>query len=49
MEDAEHAGNKDPAQVAQAYVLAAYSAHNRIQFKTAMGYLRAAEKLTVVV
>src|SRR3954468_16749567 len=46
VEDAQQAGIKDPAQIAQAYVLAAYSAHKRIQFKTAMEHLRAAEKLT---
>ncbi len=46
VEDAEQSANKDPVQIAQAYVLAAYSAHKRIQFKTAMDHLRAAEKLT---
>ncbi|HVF73207.1 MAG TPA: tetratricopeptide repeat protein [Chthoniobacterales bacterium] len=46
VEDAEQAGNKNPDEIAQAYVLAAYSAQKRIQFRTAMEHLRAAEKLT---
>ena len=40
------AANKNPADIAQSYVLAAQAAHKRIQFKTAMEHLRAAEKLT---
>ena len=47
VEDAQKPGaTANPAEVAQAYILAAYSAQKRIQFKTAMEHLRAAEKLT---
>ena len=45
-DDAQKAGNPKPAEVIQAYVLAGFAAQKRIQFKTAMEYLRAAEKLT---
>jgi tetratricopeptide (TPR) repeat protein len=35
-----------PAEIVQAYQLAGFSAQKRIQFKTALEYFRAAEKLT---
>jgi tetratricopeptide (TPR) repeat protein len=46
VEDIQKAPTPNSADIAQAYILAAYSAHQRIQFKTAMEHLRAAEKLT---
>src|SRR6476661_9837576 len=39
-------GATKPAEIIQAYQLAGFSAQKRIQFKTALEYFRAAEKLT---
>jgi tetratricopeptide (TPR) repeat protein len=45
VEDLQKASGK-PADVVQAYELAGFAAQKRIQFKTALEYFRAAEKLT---
>ena len=46
VEEMQNAGNAKPADIVQAYQVAGFSAQKRIQFKTAMEYFRAAEKLT---
>jgi tetratricopeptide (TPR) repeat protein len=45
-EEMQKAGTAKPADIVQAYELAGFAAQKRIQFKTAMEYVRAAEKLT---
>lgn len=46
VEELQKSGSARPAEIVQAYQLAGFSAQKRIQFKTAMEYFRAAEKLT---
>jgi tetratricopeptide (TPR) repeat protein len=46
VEEMQKAGTSKPADIVQAYELAGFAAQKRIQFKTAMEYFRAAEKLT---
>ncbi len=46
VEEMQKAGNAKPADIVQAYQLAGFAAQKRVQFKTAMEYFRAAEKLT---
>src|SRR5204863_10071520 len=46
VEEARKTGVTKPAEIIQALELAGFSAQKRIQFKTAMEHLRAAEKLT---
>lgn len=46
VEEMQKAGTSKPSEIIQAYELAGFSAQKRIQFKTAMEYFRAAEKLT---
>jgi tetratricopeptide (TPR) repeat protein len=45
-EELQKGGSAKPADIVQAYQLAGFAAQKRIQFKTAMEYFRAAEKLT---
>ena len=46
VEELQKAGSTKPADIVQAYELAGFAAQKRIQFKTALEYFRAAEKLT---
>ena len=46
VEEMQKAGSSKPSDIVQAYELAGFSAQKRIQFKTALEYFRAAEKLT---
>lgn len=46
VEEMQKSGTAKPADIVQAYELAGFSAQKRVQFKTAMEYFRAAEKLT---
>jgi tetratricopeptide (TPR) repeat protein len=46
VEEMQKAGTAKPSDIVQAYELAGFSAQKRVQFRTAMEYFRAAEKLT---
>ncbi|HSP46152.1 MAG TPA: DUF4062 domain-containing protein, partial [Chthoniobacterales bacterium] len=46
VEQMQKSGAAKPADIVQAYQLAGFAAQKRVQFKTAMEYFRAAEKLT---
>jgi tetratricopeptide (TPR) repeat protein len=46
VEEMQKSGTAKPADIVQAYQLAGFAAQKRVQFKTAMEYFRAAEKLT---
>ena len=46
VEELQKTASTKPGEIVQAYQLAGFSAQKRVQFKTAMEYFRAAEKLT---
>ncbi|HKP05208.1 MAG TPA: tetratricopeptide repeat protein [Chthoniobacterales bacterium] len=46
VEELQKNASTKPGEIVQAYQLAGFSAQKRVQFKTAMEYFRAAEKLT---